>query len=34
MTIEGLLHEMREDFRGNSDLQLMENIYLNQLRRA
>lgn len=33
MTVEGLLHEMRKDFRANSDLTLLENIYLKQFRR-
>jgi len=33
MTVEGLLHEMRKDFRGNSDLELLETIYLKRLHR-
>ena len=32
MTIEGLLHEMRKDFPGNSNLELLETIYLRKLR--
>jgi hypothetical protein len=32
MTIEGLLHEMRKDFPGNSNLELLETIYLEKLR--
>jgi hypothetical protein len=33
MTIEGLLHQMRKDFHGNTDLELLENVYLTRIRR-
>ena len=32
MTIEGLLHEMRKDFPANSNLEILEIIYLKRLR--
>jgi hypothetical protein len=34
MTVEGLLHEMRKDFQANSDLKLLENIFLKHFRRT
>jgi hypothetical protein len=33
MTVEGLLHQMRNDFYSNADLQLLENVYLTRIRR-
>jgi hypothetical protein len=33
MTVEGLLHQMRNDFYGNADLELLENVYLTRIRR-
>jgi hypothetical protein len=33
MTIEGLLHQMRNDFYYNSELQLLESVYLNKIKR-
>ena len=32
MTVEGLLHQMRNDFYHNPELQLLENVYLNKIR--
>ncbi len=32
MTIEGLLHQMRRDYFANSQLELLERIYLEQIR--
>ncbi len=32
MTIEGLLHQMRQDYFANSELELLERIYLEQIR--
>jgi hypothetical protein len=33
MTVEGLLHQMRNDFYGNADLELLENVYLTRIRK-
>ena len=32
MTIEGLLHQMRHDYHSNSELQLLENVYLTKIK--
>lgn len=32
MTVEGLLHQMRRDFFANSNLELIERIYLEKIR--
>jgi hypothetical protein len=32
MTVEGLLHQMRNDFYGNAQLQLLEDLYLSRIR--
>jgi hypothetical protein len=33
MTTEGLLHQMRNDFYQNTEIQLLENVYLNKIKR-
>jgi hypothetical protein len=33
MTVEGLLHQMRNDFFNNAELELLENVYLTRIRR-
>ncbi|WP_158752219.1 hypothetical protein [Acidobacterium sp. S8] len=33
MTVEGLLHQMRNDFYYNSELELLENVYLSKIKR-
>lgn len=32
MTVEGLLHQMRNDFSGNAQLKLLEDLYLTRIR--
>ena len=32
MTVEGLLHQMRNDFYNNLELEVLENVYLNRVR--
>lgn len=32
MTVEGLLHQMRNDFHNNVELELLENVYLTRIR--